>query len=161
MDKNPAGTTSSADIEKRNLYIVLISVHGLIRGDNLELGRDADTGGQIKYVVELAQALAEHPAVGRVDLLTRRVVDDEISGDYAQRCQAWMEQRFGAPRVLLTHSCTAALEMAALLFDVAKGDEVILPVCHRVRVGSSPTSAPWTHHTLGSRLRAALTTAST
>ena len=43
------------------LYIALISVHGLIRGSNLELGRDADTGGQTLYVVELARALATLP----------------------------------------------------------------------------------------------------
>ncbi|MEZ5454374.1 MAG: HAD family hydrolase [Thiothrix sp.] len=65
-------------------YIVLISVHGLIRGQNLELGRDADTGGQTKYVVELARALGEHPAVGQVDLITRRVADPTVSEDYAQ-----------------------------------------------------------------------------
>lgn len=67
-----------------NLYIVLISPHGLIRGDDLELGRDADTGGQTKYVVELARALAERPEVGRVDLLTRKVVDPQISRDYSE-----------------------------------------------------------------------------
>ncbi len=66
------------------LYIVLISIHGLIRGRNLELGRDADTGGQILYVLELAQALARRPDVRQVDLITRRVVDDDISDDYAQ-----------------------------------------------------------------------------
>ncbi len=65
-------------------YIVLVSVHGLIRGDNLELGRDADTGGQTKYVVELAKALGECPEVERVDLLTRLVVDDSLSDDYAK-----------------------------------------------------------------------------
>ena len=43
---------------ENGLYIVLISVHGLIRGTDLELGRDGDTGGQTKYVVELARALA-------------------------------------------------------------------------------------------------------
>jgi len=64
-------------------YIVLISVHGLIRGDNLELGRDADTGGQTKYVVELARALAERPEVEKVDLLTRLVIDPRVSADYA------------------------------------------------------------------------------
>ena len=53
------------------LYIALISVHGLIRGDDLVLGRDADTGGQTLYVVELARALAKQPEVARVDLLTR------------------------------------------------------------------------------------------
>ncbi len=66
------------------LYIALISVHGLIRGHDLELGRDADTGGQIKYVVELARALAECQEVERVDLLTRRIQDPEVSEDYAQ-----------------------------------------------------------------------------
>jgi sucrose-phosphate synthase len=53
------------------MYIQLYSLHGLIRAKNLELGRDADTGGQVKYVLELAQALAEDPKVRKVDLLTR------------------------------------------------------------------------------------------
>lgn len=65
-------------------YILLISVHGLIRGHNLELGRDADTGGQTKYVVELARALAENDEVARVDLVTRRVVDAKVDSDYAE-----------------------------------------------------------------------------
>lgn len=64
-------------------YLVLISIHGLIRGHDLELGRDADTGGQIKYVVDLAKALTEHDDVEQVDLITRRVVDENISDDYA------------------------------------------------------------------------------
>lgn len=77
----------SAENGKRTpqgLYIVLISIHGLIRGERLELGRDADTGGQTKYVVELARALAAHPDVGRVDLLTRQVIDPKVDKDYAQ-----------------------------------------------------------------------------
>ncbi len=72
------------DTNNEPLYIVLISVHGLIRGHNLELGRDADTGGQTKYVVELAKALAKQPNVERVDLITRRVIDIEVSPDYAE-----------------------------------------------------------------------------
>ncbi len=68
----------------QGLYLVLISVHGLIRGHNLELGRDPDTGGQIRYVVELARALGEHPKVARIDLLTRRIVDSNVSADYAR-----------------------------------------------------------------------------
>ncbi|MFH2123097.1 MAG: HAD-IIB family hydrolase [Pseudomonadota bacterium] len=68
-------------------YIVLLSIHGLIRGHNLELGRDADTGGQTKYVVELARALGARPDVGHVDLLTRRVVDPSVSPDYAQQAE--------------------------------------------------------------------------
>ena len=66
------------------IHIVLLSVHGLIRGRDLELGRDADTGGQTLYVVELARALAELPGVARVDLMTRRVVDPLLGDDYAQ-----------------------------------------------------------------------------
>ena len=55
------------------LYLILISLHGLVRGNEMELGRDADTGGQVKYVVELSRALAKHPGVHRVDLLTRLI----------------------------------------------------------------------------------------
>ena len=66
------------------LYVVLVSIHGLIRGRDLELGRDADTGGQTRYVVELARALAAHPAIDRVDLLTRRILDPKVSPDYAE-----------------------------------------------------------------------------
>jgi len=66
------------------LYLLLISPHGLIRGDELELGRDADTGGQTKYVVELARALADRPEVARVDLVTRRIVDADLSDDYGK-----------------------------------------------------------------------------
>ncbi|KFZ37370.1 HAD family hydrolase [Shewanella mangrovi] len=69
--------------EGPGLYLALISVHGLIRGKNLELGRDADTGGQTKYVVDLANALARQPGIERVDLITRRIVDDKVHCDYS------------------------------------------------------------------------------
>ncbi|MCB1925201.1 MAG: HAD-IIB family hydrolase [Gammaproteobacteria bacterium] len=65
-------------------YLLLVSVHGLIRGHDLELGRDADTGGQTKYVVDLARALAKRDDIARVDLVTRRIVDAHVSDDYAQ-----------------------------------------------------------------------------
>ncbi|WP_019557555.1 HAD family hydrolase [Thiomicrorhabdus arctica] len=67
-----------------NVYIALISVHGLLRGNNLELGRDADTGGQILYVLELAQALSERPEVGKVEIFTRLVKDKTVDYEYAQ-----------------------------------------------------------------------------
>ncbi len=67
----------------RNLYIQMFSVHGLLRSENMELGRDADTGGQIKYVVELSKALSQHKEVGQVDLFTRLIVDKRVSKDYA------------------------------------------------------------------------------
>jgi dTDP-4-amino-4,6-dideoxygalactose transaminase len=49
------------------------------------------------------------------------------NGRFTKLCQAWLERRVGAPRVLLTQSCTAALEMASLLVDLGPGDEVIMP----------------------------------
>jgi len=70
--------------ENDGLFLLLISIHGLIRGENLELGRDADTGGQIKYVLELTRALAQQPEVAQVTLLTRRIEDAQVDEDYAQ-----------------------------------------------------------------------------
>lgn len=69
---------------RRPLHICLISVHGLIRAHDLELGRDADTGGQVLYVVELARAMAELDGVGRVDLVTRKIKCDTLDDTYAQ-----------------------------------------------------------------------------
>jgi dTDP-4-amino-4,6-dideoxygalactose transaminase len=48
-------------------------------------------------------------------------------GPYTRRCHAWIEERTGCAKALLTHSCTAALEMSALLLDIQPGDEVIMP----------------------------------
>lgn len=50
----------------------------------MELGRDSDTGGQVKYVVELARALASMPGVYRVDLLTRQVASSEVDWSYGE-----------------------------------------------------------------------------
>jgi dTDP-4-amino-4,6-dideoxygalactose transaminase len=67
-------------------------------------------GGEIRYILD-ALALGQ------------------ISGDgtYTKKCHALLNARFGFPFSLLTHSCTAGLEMAVLLADVGPGDEVILP----------------------------------
>lgn len=53
----------------------------------------------------------------------------QLAGDgaFTARCQSWLAERIGVPAVLLTHSCTAALEMAAILLDLKEGDEVIMP----------------------------------
>ena len=48
-------------------------------------------------------------------------------GQFTKKCSTWLEQRIGCQKALLTHSCTAALEMAAMLADVQPGDEVIMP----------------------------------
>ena len=70
--------------ENSGLYLLLISVHGLLRGENLELGRDPDTGGQTTYVVELARALAANPRVERVDLVTRQIFSQKVDDIYSQ-----------------------------------------------------------------------------
>ena len=48
-------------------------------------------------------------------------------GPYSRRCEAFLEERFSVAQVLLTTSCTSALEMAGILCDIAPGDEVVLP----------------------------------
>ncbi len=68
----------------RKLYIQLFSIHGLIRSEAPELGLDADTGGQVKYVLELARALGERDDVGQVDLVTRLISDKRVSSDYSR-----------------------------------------------------------------------------
>jgi len=52
-----------------------------------------------------------------------------LSGDglFTKLCHQWLEKRTGCNKALLTHSCTAALEMAAILADIQPGDEVIMP----------------------------------
>jgi dTDP-4-amino-4,6-dideoxygalactose transaminase len=48
-------------------------------------------------------------------------------GPFTARCHRWLEERTGSHKALLTHSCTAALEMSALLMDIRPGDEIIMP----------------------------------
>jgi dTDP-4-amino-4,6-dideoxygalactose transaminase len=57
------------------------------------------------------------------------IQSNKISGDgnFCQKCQTWFEEKLGCKKVLLTPSCTAALEMAAILIDIRPGDEVIMP----------------------------------
>ncbi|MFZ5576093.1 MAG: HAD-IIB family hydrolase [Pseudomonadota bacterium] len=76
----------------RDLYVLMLSVHGLMRGQALELGRDADTGGQTLYVIELAKALGRHPRVTQVDVITRLVDDPAVSPDYAVPVEALGER---------------------------------------------------------------------
>jgi dTDP-4-amino-4,6-dideoxygalactose transaminase len=60
----------------------------------------------------------------------RKVIDSGVlagDGDFTDACHDWIEARTGSAKALLTHSCTAALEMAALLLNISAGDEVIMP----------------------------------
>jgi dTDP-4-amino-4,6-dideoxygalactose transaminase len=68
-------------------------------------------------------------AGNELEYMRQAVAHGHTAGDgaFTGRCHAWLEARLGVPKALLTHSCTAALEMAAMLFDLAPGDEVIMP----------------------------------
>jgi dTDP-4-amino-4,6-dideoxygalactose transaminase len=57
------------------------------------------------------------------------VREGHLAGDgrFTRQCHQWLESNLGARKALLTHSCTAALEMAAILCDLGPGDEVIMP----------------------------------
>lgn len=68
------------------------------------------TGKELAYI---AQAHAQGHLAG--------------DGGFTKKCNRWIEQHTGAEHGLLTHSCTAALEMCALLADLSPGDEVIMP----------------------------------
>jgi dTDP-4-amino-4,6-dideoxygalactose transaminase len=61
--------------------------------------------------------------------IAQAVLASHLSGDgpYTKLCHQWFESRLGCDKSLLTHSCTAALEMAAILCDIQPGDEIIMP----------------------------------
>jgi len=68
------------------------------------------TGRELAYI---AQAHQNHKLAG--------------DGPFTARCSAWLEKQTGARRALLTHSCTGALDMAAILAGIGPGDEVVMP----------------------------------
>ncbi|KAA9040954.1 HAD-IIB family hydrolase [Ginsengibacter hankyongi] len=73
-------------------YIQLFSPHGLIRSTDPEIGRDKDTGGQVKYVLELVENLSQHPEVRKVDLFTRRIIDKRVSSSYEKSIETINEK---------------------------------------------------------------------
>ena len=78
--------------------------------DAIAFNRPCITGKETEY---LARVLSSHRLAG--------------DGEFTRLCHQWLEQSTGCSKALLTHSCTAALEMAALLLDIKPGDEVIMP----------------------------------
>lgn len=78
--------------------------------NNILFNRPYKTGKELQYIAE------SH-------------LNNQLSGDglFTKRCHAWLQEQANCPKALLTHSCTAALEMAALLLDIRPGDEIIMP----------------------------------
>lgn len=70
-----------------------------------------------------------HCVGSEFDYIATAISNMHLSGNgpFTQRCQAWLAEQTGASKALLTHSCTAALEMAALLVNAGPGDEIIMP----------------------------------
>ena len=69
-------------------------------------------------------------ATGReFEYIREAIANAHLSGNgpFTKRCSGWLERTTGAHTTLLTHSCTAALEMAALLLELGPGDEVMMP----------------------------------
>lgn len=64
------------------MRIFIINLHGLIKGSGLEIGRDADNGGQTKYVIELAEHLSHHEQITKIHLFTRKIKDPAVSKEY-------------------------------------------------------------------------------
>lgn len=77
---------------------------------HIPFGRPFITGNELRYIAEAHS-------------------DGILAGDgrFTRLCHGWLENHSGCQKALLTHSCTAALEMAALLLDIQPGDEVIMP----------------------------------
>jgi dTDP-4-amino-4,6-dideoxygalactose transaminase len=76
----------------------------------IPFNRPYATGNELDYA---AEAQRNHHLAG--------------DGPFTKRCHRWIEERTGCAKALLTHSCTSALDLAALLLDIKSGDEVILP----------------------------------
>lgn len=70
-----------------------------------------------------------YSAANESQYLEKARVNGYLCGDgsFTQKCHDWLESHIGAKKALLTHSCTAALEMAAILADIQPGDEIIMP----------------------------------
>ena len=66
---------------------------------------------------------------GELDHIREAHERGKLAGDglFTRQCSRWLEEKAGAACALLTHSCTAALEMAALLAEIRPGDEIIMP----------------------------------
>ena len=78
--------------------------------DRIPFNRPYMTGKEMRYISEAHEK--------------GRLAGD---GEFTQRCRAWIERETGSSAALLTHSCTAALEITALALDIKQGDEVIMP----------------------------------
>ncbi|MBN2535095.1 MAG: HAD-IIB family hydrolase [Spirochaetales bacterium] len=69
------------------MIIYMVNIHGLLRSRKIEMGRDADTGGQTRYVIDLVNALSTSNEVSRIDIFTRLIKDKCVSEDYSKQIE--------------------------------------------------------------------------
>ncbi|MBI9102451.1 MAG: HAD-IIB family hydrolase [Spirochaetales bacterium] len=74
------------------MYILMINIHGLLRNSNIEFGRDADTGGQTRYIIEMVKNLSLLPEVSTIDLSTRLIKDKRVSKTYSEPVESLTEK---------------------------------------------------------------------
>lgn len=65
----------------------MVNIHGLLRSKNMEMGRDADTGGQTRYVIDLLHALSQTREITHIDIFTRLIKDRCVSADYSKQIE--------------------------------------------------------------------------
>jgi dTDP-4-amino-4,6-dideoxygalactose transaminase len=73
-----------------------------------------------------------HPTGKELAYISEAIAAGHLSGDgmFSAKCRCWLEDKLGCAMALLVPSCTAALEMAAILCELKAGDEVIMPAFH-------------------------------
>jgi len=84
---------------------------------------------KLKHENEFSPFSKPYVSVNSIRYLTQSLESNHLQGDgnFTKKCHQFLEKFTGAQKVLLTHSCTASLEMAAILIDLMEGDEVIMP----------------------------------
>lgn len=100
--------------------------HGRVLGSNLAPVSLPQVSGESQLTVPFNKVLTTNL---ELEYIREAMTSGRTSGDgqFTKLCKAWLEEQTGCESALITHSCTAALEMAAILADVKPGDEVIMP----------------------------------
>lgn len=99
---------------------------GKVFGSNLATMSWSPVSGESQMTIPFNKVLTSNL---ELEYIREAIASGRTSGDgqFTKLCKTWLEQQTGCESALITHSCTAALEMAAILADIQPGDEVIMP----------------------------------
>jgi len=100
--------------------------NGKLFGSNLATMSPPQVSGESQLTIPFNKVLTSNL---ELEYIREAITSGRTSGDgqFTKLCKTWLEQQTGCESALVTHSCTAALEMAAILADIQPGDEVIMP----------------------------------